>query len=568
MSFNHEAVWTAISRSQAVIEFALDGTILTANGNFLDALGYTLDEVQGQHHRMFCETTYAESQAYKDFWAKLGRGEFQAAEYKRLGKGGREIWIQASYNPIFDADGRPVKVIKFATDITSQKLANSEFQGKVEAISRSQAVIEFALDGTILTANGNFLGAVGYSLDEVEGQHHRMFCEPAYAESKAYKDFWAKLGRGEFQAAEYKRLGKGGREIWIQASYNPIFDADGRPVKVVKFATDITSQKRTNSEFQGKVEAIGRSQAVIEFDLEGSILSANENFLATLGYGLDEVQNRHHRMFCDDKYARSDAYRDFWTRLGRGEHFGGRYLRYGKGGRAIWIQATYNPILDAEGRPYKVVKFATDITAQVELEQRIKDQAGAMGASVAGLTSSIQAIAEETRSADRMGRETQAEAETGAQALQKSLEAMALIEKSSEDISEIVKVISEIASQTNLLAFNAAIEAARAGEHGLGFSVVADEVRKLAEKSSLATKEISKLINESVKRVTLGSDVSRKASDAFERIVSGVGKTTESISEITAATAQQSQVAREVSDMIRDLATSTEAGSREMRAAA
>ncbi len=240
------AVIEALNRSQAVIEFKLDGTIITANENFLGALGYSLDEIKGRHHSMFVEPAYRESSDYREFWAKLNRGEFQAAQYKRIGKGGKEIWIEASYNPILGKNGKPYKVIKFATDISKKMAEYADLHGKVDAISRSQAVIEFQLDGTIITANENFLSVMGYRLDEIKGRHHSMFAEPAFAASPEYKEFWAKLNRGEFQAAQYKRIGKGGKEIWIEASYNPIMDQNGRPCKVVKFATDLTKRKEQN----------------------------------------------------------------------------------------------------------------------------------------------------------------------------------------------------------------------------------------------------------------------------------------------------------------------------------
>jgi len=237
----------AINRSQAVIEFSLDGTILSANENFLVMMGYELDEIVDKHHSIFADPEFAASTEYKEFWAALGRGEFQAAEFKRLGKGDREIWIQASYNPILDADGKPYKVVKFATNITEDSIRNANYAGQVEAINRSQAVIEFGLDGTILSANENFLVMMGYELDEIVGRQHSIFADPKFAASTEYKEFWAALGRGEFQAAEFKRLGKGGREVWIQASYNPIFDRDGNPYKVVKFATDVSERKEAEA---------------------------------------------------------------------------------------------------------------------------------------------------------------------------------------------------------------------------------------------------------------------------------------------------------------------------------
>jgi methyl-accepting chemotaxis protein len=241
------AVYQALDRVQAIVEFDLDGTVVSANENFLNLFGYKLDEIVGKHHRMFCDSDYVESDAYNEFWKKLAGGECLAAEFKRLAKGGREIWLQASYNPVFDQDGNPIRIMKFATDVTASKLQIAEYQGKIRAIEKAQAVIEFELDGTVITANEKFLDIFGYSIDEIVGKHHRMFCDPGYAESPDYAKFWQKLGRGEYDAGEFKRISKDGAEIWLQASYNPIFDMDGRPLKVVKFASDITAEVQKRS---------------------------------------------------------------------------------------------------------------------------------------------------------------------------------------------------------------------------------------------------------------------------------------------------------------------------------
>ena len=241
------AVYEALDRVQAIIEFDLDGKVVKANENFLNIFGYDLDEVAGKHHRIFCDPQYASSDAYAEFWEMLGRGEFHEAEFKRLAKGGRELWLRASYNPVFDKDGNPARVVKFATDVTASKLKTAEFEGMVQAIDRAQAVIEFDLDGTVITANQNFLSIFGYGLDEIRGKHHKIFCNPGFAESPAYAEFWQKIGRGEYETDEFKRIAKDGAEVWLQASYNPIFDADGKLLKVVKFASDISDdvQKRS-----------------------------------------------------------------------------------------------------------------------------------------------------------------------------------------------------------------------------------------------------------------------------------------------------------------------------------
>ena len=292
----------AIDRSQATITFSLDGTIEHANENFLKTVGYSLAEIKGQHHSMFVEPAYRQSAEYRLFWDKLGRGEYDAGQYKRIGKGGKEIWIQASYNPLLDQSGKAYKVVKYATDITEQVMRNADFNGQLAAIKKAQAVIEFTLDGKIIDANDNFLNTLGYTLDEIKGQHHSMFVEPAYRQSAEYRLFWEKLGRGEYDAGQYKRIGKGGKEIWIQASYNPIMGPDGKPFKVVKYATDITEQMIRNADYEGQIAAINKAQAVIEFTLDGKILDANDNFLNALGYTLDEIEGQHHSMFVDPAY--------------------------------------------------------------------------------------------------------------------------------------------------------------------------------------------------------------------------------------------------------------------------
>jgi methyl-accepting chemotaxis protein len=544
---------TAIGRAQAVVEFDLDGRILDANENFLNVVGYKLDEVRGQHHRIFMEAEAARSVEYTRFWERLSRGEYEVGEYKRVGKGGKEVWLLASYNPIFDLEGRPFKVIKYASDVTEGKLRNAEYEGKVSAISRAQAVVEFDLEGRVLEANRNFLDTMGYSIDEIRGQHHRMFVTKEEAASPEYLRFWEKLGRGEFDSGEYRRIAKNGREIWLQATYNPILDLDGRPYKVVKYASDVTATKLRNAEYEGKDHAINRAQAVIEFDLEGTILMANENFQRTLGYSARELVGQHHSMLCTGDYVISAEYRDFWLRLRKGEYLTGRFHRIGKFGRDVWIQATYNPIFDMQGQPFKVVKYAHDITDQVQLEQLLSAKTREMSESINALTGSIDEIVVSAQQASSLAGETQHNAQEGYEELRKSIEAIDLIEKSSDQIAAIVNVIGEIASQTNLLAFNASIEAARAGEHGVGFSVVAGEVRKLAERSSDAAREITNLIHESAQRVGQGSTVSHRAQAAFGQILKSVASTSESITRIADSTQLQQTASRSVNQLINDL---------------
>jgi methyl-accepting chemotaxis protein len=358
-------ILSAIDTSYAYIEFDPSGQVLKANGNFCKLLGYNEDEIVGKHHRLFVDPAFASSHAYREFWEALNAGKTHVDVFKRITKGAQEVWIQATYAPVKDDQGRVVKVIKIASDVTSAKLDAANWGGQVQAIGKSQAVIEFGMDGKVLTANDNFLNALGYSLAEIQGQHHSLFVDPSYRNSTEYRMFWDKLGRGEFDAGQYKRIGKGGKEVWIQAAYNPIMDLNGKPFKVVKYATDITAGRLQAADMSGQIAAIGKAQAVIEFGMDGKILTANDNFLNTLGYSLSEIQGQHHSLFVDPAYRATSEYKMFWDKLGRGEYDAGQYKRVGKGGKEIWIQATYNPIMDLNGKPFKVVKYATDVTAQV-----------------------------------------------------------------------------------------------------------------------------------------------------------------------------------------------------------
>ncbi len=539
-SLNAVAQAAAISKSQAVIEFEMDGTIVAANQNFLDALGYRLEEIKGKHHSMFVAPEARDSAEYRKFWADLNRGEFQSGEYKRLGKGGKEVWIQASYNPILDRNGRPYRVIKFATDVTAKKMRSMEDAGKIAAIGRAQAVIEFNLDGTIVTANDAFLNALGYSLAEIQGKHHGMFVAPEERNSDAYREFWAKLNRGEFQAGEYKRIGKGGKEVWILASYNPILDDAGKPFKVVKFATDISAQKLRNANFEGQIEAIGKSQAVIEFGMDGMVLNANENFLNTLGYSLAEIQGKHHSMFVPPDERNSEAYRAFWASLNRGEFQSAEYRRIGKGGKEVWIQASYNPIRDLNGRPYKVVKYATETTAQV-IARKKSDAVRAMMEQVAAGAEELNASVREISQAMVRSKDTATDAVERVEAADQQAQRLSTAAGS---MSSIVELITDITGQINLLALNATIESARAGEAGRGFAVVAAEVKNLANQARQATDKIGSEIGNL-------TEISTDVVNALNSIKNAIQSVNEYVSSTAAAVEEQSTVTSEMSSSMR-----------------
>ena len=607
----------AFARSRPNIEFLPDGTIVKANELFLKVMGFVWDDIKDKNHSVLVDERDQISGAYRDFWAAVLRGEPQTGEYKRIGKNGKEIWLSSTYYPIQDLEGKVYRVHQFLSDVTQKKLQDADNAGQIAAIHKSRATIEFHIDGTIITANELFLKAMGYSLDEIKGQHHSIFVDEGYRRSQEYKEFWARLSNGEVQQATFKRITKTGREVWLAAIYNPVYDLNGRVYKVVKFATDVTEQNLKIAEQSGQLEAINRSQPVSSYKMDGTILDVNEHFERLFGYSRAELAGKNVDVFVDAALRDSAEYRatlrDVWEKLNRGESQHGEARRVTKDGREIWIQYHYDPIFDLNGKPFKVMNYMVDITQRMQTAQKVGEIAQGLASASEELTATSQqmsANAEETSAqanvvsdgAEQVNKNLQTVA-TGSEEMSASIKEIAKnahesakvatsavkvaeettqivgkLGESSTEIGQVIKVITSIAQQTNLLALNATIEAARAGEAGKGFAVVANEVKELAKQTAKATEDISRKIEaiqgdtkSAVSAIGHISEVIRQVNDISNTIATAVEEqnatTNEMARNVSEAARGSSEIAKNITGVAEAAKSTTHGAEDSLKAA-
>ena len=550
---NYRALVGAFDEMLGRVEFDGAGSLLTGNKVFHSLFGMDKDDIKGVTLQDMFAGSIRNDNKYKSFWDKMHENIVIQATDEMYTKSGDALYLKAAYCPLFTPNGNFWKMVMIFADVTKSKMHETKLEERMRAIDRSQMMIEYAPDGTVLDVNEAFLSSFSFTEQEVRGQKLETLYEADSKEREKHRKMLENVRDGEPQEGTFRHRTSGGDDIWLQGVYSPILDAKKNVSSLILFASDASNQIQTTLQAKHRLDALNVLLAVAEFDIEGNVTTANDVFLKTFGYSLREIVGQHHSMFCSPDYIQTEEYRELWTQLRRGEGHIGRARRVGRFDRDVHLFCGYVPVFDHDGVVTKIIKCAFEISSMVKLEERIGTASGLISEQVSKSVSATENIRDQALALSDTAKTTSDAAQRSQGELEQTLANFGNVSSEVSELSDIVGTVGEIAVQTSLLAFNAAIEAARAGEHGIGFSIVADEVRKLAERNGDAARGIERHISQLVGHVASGTSITESVLKEVNLQSANIAQSAKVLSTIVAQSEEQAEVMTATIDVAVDL---------------